>query len=116
MCPVCVGQTVAESDSTVAREMREIIRQKLLAGEAPDQILRYFGGQFGEGVLAEPPRHGVSLVLYLGPVAALFAGLAIAAVAIRRWTRRTSPTLVEGPPVDSAELERIARELEARDR
>ncbi len=116
MCPVCAGQTVAESDSTVAREMREIIRQKLLAGEAPDRILRYFVGQFGEGVLAEPPRHGVSLVLYLGPVAALFAGLAIAAVAIRRWARRTSPAPVDGPPVDPAELERLARELEARDR
>ncbi len=116
LCPVCAGQTVAESDATVAKEMRAIIREKLLAGENPEQILRYFVDQFGEGVLAEPPRHGVSLLLYLGPAAALCAGLAIAVIAIRRWTRGTSRTPAGGPPVDSAELERLARELDARTR
>ncbi len=115
MCPVCAGQTVAESDSTVAREMRAIIRQKLLAGETPDQILRYFAGQFGEPVLAEPPRRGVSLVLYLGPPAALIVGLAIAAAAIRRWTRTRPPQAAVGPPVDPEELRRLTRELDARD-
>ncbi len=116
LCPVCAGQTVAESDATVAKEMRAIIREKLLAGETPEQILRYFVGQFGEGVLAEPPRHGVSLLLYLGPAAALGAGLAIALIAIRRWTRGTPRAPAEGPPVDAAELERLARELDARAR
>lgn len=87
MCPVCAGQTVAESDAAVAREMRDIIRQKLLAGETPDQILRYFVAQFGDGVLAEPPRRGLSAVLYLGPPLALALGLALAAIFIRRWTR-----------------------------
>ena len=87
MCPVCAGQTVAESDAAVAQEMRAIIRQKLIAGETPDQILRYFVAQFGDGVLAEPPRHGLSVILYLGPLLALAGGLVIAAVFIRRWTR-----------------------------
>lgn len=87
MCPVCAGQTVAESDAAVAREMRDIIRRKLLAGETPDQILRYFVAQFGDGILAEPPRRGLSAVLYLGPPLALVLGLAAAAMFIRRWTR-----------------------------
>lgn len=90
MCPVCAGQTVAESDAAVAREMRAIIRQKLVAGETPDQILRYFVAQFGDGVLAEPPPRGLSAVLYLGPLLALTLGLVIAAVFIRRWTRAPS--------------------------
>ena len=116
LCPVCQGQTVAESDATVAREMRALIRQKLIEGETPAQILNYFVGQFGEQVLAEPPRHGVSLVLYLGPAAGLLAGLLIAAAVIRRWTRRGSPAPAAGPPVDPADLERLARELDARAR
>ncbi|MHB8732277.1 MAG: cytochrome c-type biogenesis protein, partial [bacterium] len=74
MCPVCAGQTVAESDSAVAREMRDVIRTKLLAGETPDAILKFFVGQFGESVLAEPPRHGLSLLLYLGPAAGVAGG------------------------------------------
>ena len=96
MCPVCAGQTVAESDAAVAREMRAIIRQKLLAGETPDQILRYFVTEFGDGVLAEPPRRGFSLVLYLGPMLALSLGFVIAAVAIRRWTAH-APSGPRGP-------------------
>ncbi|HLJ60815.1 MAG TPA: cytochrome c-type biogenesis protein [bacterium] len=117
LCPVCQGQTVAESDATVALEMRTIIRQKLEAGETPDQILRYFVGQFGESVLAEPPRRGVSWLLYLGPFAALVAGFAIAAVAIRRWTGG-APAAPPSPPagMDPSDLERLARDLDMRDR
>src|SRR5438105_6433972 len=63
MCPVCAGETVAESDSALAREMRAVIRQKLEAGETRDQILRYFIAQFGEGVLGEPRPGGVAVVL-----------------------------------------------------
>ena len=88
MCPVCQGQTVAESDSALSREMKAIIRQKLLAGETPDQIVRYFVGQFGDSVLAEPRPGGVSLILYAGPPLALIAGVIIAFVFIRRARAR----------------------------
>ena len=88
MCPVCAGQTVAESDSSLAREMRALIRQKLLAGATADEILRYFVSQFGEGVLAEPPRRGIGLLLYVGPLLALVLGLGIAAAYIRRGAVR----------------------------
>ena len=132
MCPVCAGQTVAESDSAVAREMRDVIRAKLQAGETPAEILNFFVGQFGESVLAEPPRHGLSLVLYAGPAAGLAGGLAIAVLGIRRWTRRPgapllpTPDAASPPPAvpardgpaapDAADRARLARELEARDR
>lgn len=142
MCPVCAGQTVAESDSAVARDMRDVIRAKLQAGETPAAILKFFVGQFGEGVLAEPPRRGLSLLLYLGPPAGVVAGLAIAVLCIRWWTVRagapsggppasggeTPGTVADGadpggglrpgpeqPPADW-ERARLARELEARDR
>jgi len=88
MCPVCAGQTVAESDSSLAREMKAVIRQKLEAGESPQQILRYFVGQFGESVLAEPRAGGISLVLYAAPPLALLVGFAIAIVFIRRARAR----------------------------
>jgi len=115
MCPVCAGQTVADSDAAVAREMRAAIREKLIAGEAPEQILREFVAQFGEGVLAEPPRRGFSLLLYLGPAAALVLGLGLAALYIRRWAA-VPPAPAPGPPApDPADLGRLARDLEAHD-
>jgi cytochrome c-type biogenesis protein CcmH/NrfF len=127
MCPVCAGQTVSESDSAVAREMRDVIRAKLQAGETPDAILNFFVGQFGEGVLAEPPRRGLSLLLYLGPAAGVVGGLAIAMLCIRGWTRRAGRVRTATPPLPAegaappstggaGDLARLARELEARDR
>ncbi|HLW58798.1 MAG TPA: cytochrome c-type biogenesis protein [bacterium] len=97
MCPVCVGQTVAESDSTLAREMKTIIREKLAAGETPDQILQFFVGQFGESVLAEPHPGGAALLLYAGPPAALILGLAIAVLYIRRGRSRGAATNPSAP-------------------
>jgi cytochrome c-type biogenesis protein CcmH len=116
LCPVCQGQTVAESDATVAQEMRAIIRQKLEAGETPDQILQYFVGQFGDSILAEPPRRGVSWLLYVGPLAALAAGLGIAALVIRRWAGRRVETAEVAASPDPADLARLARDLDARER
>jgi cytochrome c-type biogenesis protein CcmH len=131
MCPVCAGQTVAESDSAVAREMRDVIRAKLQAGESPDAIVNFFVGQFGDGVLAEPPRRGLALLLYGGPAAGLAGGLALAVVLIRRWTRAARPAGGPGPggsgrgpdqtparPRDAAggDLGRLSHELEIRDR
>jgi cytochrome c-type biogenesis protein CcmH len=132
MCPVCAGETVAQSDSAVAREMRGVIRAKLRAGESPDAILKFFVGQFGESVLAEPPRHGLSLLLYLGPAAGVLGGLAIAVLCIRRWTSRPAPVRRgaaaaarpagalppngEAPAPTPDERTRLVRELEARDR
>jgi cytochrome c-type biogenesis protein CcmH/NrfF len=87
MCPVCAGQTVAESNSTLAVQMRDEIRTRLRRGETRDQILGYFVGQFGESVLARPPRRGVFLLLWLAPVAAFGLGVALMIRYLRGMTR-----------------------------
>lgn len=116
MCPVCAGQTVAESDSAVAWEMRDVIRSKLAAGESSDQILRYFVGQFGEGVLAEPPRRGLAWALYAAPAAAVAAGLAIVVLLLRRRTGPAAPASPAPPPAAPEDRERLRRELDALER
>lgn len=92
MCPVCAGQTVAESNSTLAVQMRAEIRRRLLAGERREQILAYFVGQFGESVLAAPPKRGAGLALWLGPLAVFAVGLIVMVRYLRRITRPRSPT------------------------
>ncbi len=84
MCPVCGGQTVAESSSQLAVQMRDEIRKRLRAGQSREDIIAYFVGQFGEGVLAAPPARGGGLVLWLAPPLALLAGLVIVIRFVRR--------------------------------
>ena len=87
MCPVCAGQTVAESNSTLATQMREEIRVRLRRGEMPEQIRAYFVSQFGESVLAAPPRRGGYWVLWLAPVLAFGLGAFLTIRYLRGMTR-----------------------------
>jgi cytochrome c-type biogenesis protein CcmH len=91
MCPVCGGQTVAESSSQLAVQMRDVIREKLRAGATREEIIAYFVGQFGEGVLAAPPARGGTLVLWLAPPLAVLAGLAIVFRYVRRNLAAAGP-------------------------
>jgi len=112
MCPVCAGQTVAESNSALAGQMREIIRARVQQGQTREQIIAYFVGQFGEGVLAVPPRRGSGLWLWLVPPGVLVVGLLF----LNRYIRRSRPA--HRPPLPTptqAEAEQIRRDLRTLD-
>ncbi|MGH2452423.1 MAG: cytochrome c-type biogenesis protein [bacterium] len=91
MCPVCEGQTVAESNAELAEQMRALIRDKLKQGKSPEEIITYFVSRYGESILAAPPKRGLSLIVWIGPFAVLVLAAAIAISTLRRWTR-TAPS------------------------
>jgi cytochrome c-type biogenesis protein CcmH len=107
-CPICAGETVADSQTALAGQMREVIEQKVQAGESERQILDYFVARYGDTVLTEPPKSGFTLTLWWVPVAVLLIGGLIAALYIRE--RRG--TLLERPSQEANddELEALARE------
>ncbi|MGB7291688.1 MAG: cytochrome c-type biogenesis protein [Thermodesulfobacteriota bacterium] len=74
MCPVCQGQSVAESNSELAKDMRSIIREKLEAGESKEEIINYFVNRYGESILGYPPVKGVNLLLWILPALAVVLG------------------------------------------
>jgi cytochrome c-type biogenesis protein CcmH len=74
MCPVCEGQTVAESNSQLANQMRSIIREKLQEGKSKDEIIAYFVSRYGETILGAPPAKGVNWLLWTLPAVALVVG------------------------------------------
>lgn len=90
MCPVCAGQTVAESNSQLAVQMRDEIRARLQRGESREQIIAFFVGQFGDSVLAAPPRRGLGLAVWLTPVVAFLIGAAILVRFLQGARRRPS--------------------------
>ena len=93
MCPQCAGQTISQSNSQIARAMREAVRDGLLAGESSQQILDALVVSFGEGILASPPKRGLSLLVWLAPPIALILGGAAVALAVRRLRRGTAPAV-----------------------
>jgi cytochrome c-type biogenesis protein CcmH len=108
-CVVCQSLSVADSPSETAHQMRAIVRERLVAGETPEQVTAYFVEKYGTWILLAPPRHGFNLLVWVVPFAGLALGLVLAGLAMRRWSRRSAAV----PPaaVDEATRERIRREM-----
>lgn len=75
LCPVCRGQSVAESNSNLAQDMRHVIRKKLQEGQNRDEIIAYFVDTYGETILGAPPAKGVNWFLWILPGLAIVFGL-----------------------------------------
>ena len=109
MCPVC-GTTLDQSDAPVARQMKMCIRARIAAGDSKDEIKQRLVDDFGEEVLAAPPREGFNLLAWALPLAGLGIAVPALAYAAWRWSRGREP------PPDREELDpelerRLDREL-----
>jgi cytochrome c-type biogenesis protein CcmH len=87
-CPVCEGETVADSPSGLAADMRSVIRTKLAAGESDQQILDEFVASYGDGILTEPPKRGISLGVWIGPTVGVLLGALLVGILLNTWRRR----------------------------
>ena len=87
ICPVCPGETLNQSQATLAKQMRQIIRERLADGQPEQEIIDYFVSVYGESVLAAPPRSGFSLTVWLVPPVGLTGGLVVLFLAIRTLRR-----------------------------
>lgn len=102
-CPVCESTPLDVCPTQACADWRELIRTKLAAGESRQDVLNYFARQYGDGVLADPPRRGVSLiVLWVVPIAGILLGLLLFA-RLMRGMRASSP--VAATPVSPETLD-----------
>lgn len=112
-CPICRAQSVLESPVDLARDMRATIRDKLAAGESPEQIKAYFVSRYGESVLLQPPARGFNLLVYLLPLLALLVGGWLVARSIGRWS---SPRPISHTAPDSGSRRDVDERLTEEDR
>ena len=97
MCPACPGETIDQSQVELANQMQAIVREKLGRGESRDHILEFFVDRYGPGVLAEPPRQGFNLLIWLTPPITVLVAILVLGLFVRRITKGTTeltrPTL-----------------------
>jgi cytochrome c-type biogenesis protein CcmH/NrfF len=87
-CPVCQGESVADSPSENAQEMGTLIRQQIEAGWTDPQIRQFFIDRYGRWILLDPPRRGTTLVVWTVPLLAVTGGVIAVASRLERTPRR----------------------------
>ena len=85
MCPVC-HTLLDNSQSAEANRIREVIHQKHQQDWSETRTRDYLVAQYGEEVLAAPPKHGFDLLAWLVPAAVLLGGAALAVLLARAWS------------------------------
>jgi cytochrome c-type biogenesis protein CcmH len=114
MCVSC-REPLAVAQSPQAYAERNYIRGLIAEGKTKQQIEQALVAQYGPAVLGKPPADGFNLTVYVLPPAIVLVGIAILAVVLPRWRRRTRGAAVStsagGPPLTSAETTRLDEEL-----
>jgi cytochrome c-type biogenesis protein CcmH len=109
-CPTCDGQSVADSDATASRFIRDQIDQRIAEGASDDRIRDELADSYGDGILLTPERSGLIGLVWVLPVAALVVALVGIAFAFRRWRGRS---VVAASDADRALVERALDDLHA---
>ena len=92
-CLVCQGQSIADSDAELAGDMRSLVRERIKAGESPNQIREWLVQRYGSWVSYQPVLGPDTLLLYGAPLVLLLIGGLMAARRLKRRPRRSEGSL-----------------------
>lgn len=109
-CPVCQGESAAESNAGIAVEMRRIIAEQLAQGKSEAEIREFFVKRYGDWILYEPPARGLTLWVWLSPL----MGLGLLGLGLWRYLARVKARAQgAASEVSEAEIARLEAELES---
>ena len=99
-CLVCQNQSIADSNATLASDLRREVRDLMEAGQSDEQIHRFMTERYGDFVLYRPPVRPRTWLLWSAPVLLLLGGIGIAVLVITRRTRaaRANPAVLDEEP------------------
>ncbi|EAQ13562.1 MULTISPECIES: cytochrome c-type biogenesis protein [Maritimibacter] len=73
-CVVCRGENIDESNAAIARDLRLLVRERLVAGDTNDEVIDFVVDRYGEYVLMKPTTGGANILLWgAGPALFLIA-------------------------------------------
>ena len=103
-CPVCQGEPIANSPAQLARDMMDLVRQRVAEGQTDEAIVDELLASYSGAVLLDPPASGWTLVLWIAPILALGSGVAVIVWWKQHPTRDTGPS----PTAEMSRARRLA--------
>ena len=109
MCPVC-GTTLDQSNAPAALQIKRVIARRIAAGDTKSEIKDRLVANYGDSILAAPPKHGFGLLAWWLPIVGIVAAAALVALGAWRWSRDREPP-PRAAPLDPALERRLDDEL-----
>jgi len=103
-CVVCQNQSIDDSDATLARDLRIILRERISAGDSDKQAVDYLVARYGSFVQLDPPMRLDTAALWFGPLAVLLLGGIGAVVYMRGRSPAKAGALTPDEEVELASL------------
>ncbi len=100
-CLVCQNESIEDSDADLARDIRKIVRQRVVAGDSDKQVINWVVARYGDFVRLRPPFNPITWLLWFSPLVALAIGAGL--VVLSRQRNPQAPT-----PLSDAERARLA--------
>ena len=76
-CLVCQNQSIDDSDSDLAKDLRKIIRKKIIQGENDNEVIQYLVDKYGNFILMKPPLYRDTYILWISPLLLMLVGITI---------------------------------------
>ena len=111
-CPICENTPLDVCPTDACRDWRELIRQMLAQGKTPNEIKQYFVDHYGARVLSEPPRAGISWMVYVVPPVAFLIGVLLLFRAFRMWRQVRKGPSTAGEAGSEPAMEEYASQIE----
>ncbi len=109
-CMVCQNQSIDDSDASLARDLRILLRDRLKAGDTDQQVLDFLVARYGEFVLLKPRFAWHTALLWFGPAAALLLGaFALFAAARRRPSPAAAGAAARLTPAEEARVAELLK-------
>ncbi len=105
-CPVCQGESVYDSHSAIAREMKAIIIEKVAAGESAPAIMTYFQERYGDYILMRPKLDRNYAILWFAPLI-----IVVLAICIYLWRLRTRQPEIPEDDIAELDADQVFKEL-----
>lgn len=83
-CLVCQNQSIDDSDSDLAKDLRRIIRKKIIQGETDNEITQYLVDKYGNFILMKPPLYQDTYILWISPLLLMLVGITIMYFTLKR--------------------------------
>src|SRR6266496_748018 len=90
MCPIC-NTTLDQSSSPAARQIEAFISRRVAAGDTKSEIKDRLVAEYGQQILAAPPKSGFNLLAWLLPIGGVLAGAVVLGALAWRWSRAREP-------------------------